>query len=334
MKRYVKDRRGNIAGAGLLWLFLDLYLGVICSSSLYLPDIIYLNLLLAAAAGAVGIWDYRRWKTLDNCLSGQTELTEKEERELLGRAVSAYVRREREEKEEAWRNSARNLEELSDYIAKWTHEAKLPLASLRLMNERNEDMELRGDMQECIVRLETLIQTVLVGSKLQRPENDVRYERISLEKAVKKSIQNQSYYLIHENFQIFTDLGGLQVYSDRRWLVYLLDQLVGNAVKYRGENPRLSFRAVRLDDGSTELSVEDNGSGILKEELPYIFQKGYVGKNLRKGDCRSTGMGLYFAKKIGEMMDISIRAESEKGRGSTFYLHFRDLSDHLLLDEK
>lgn len=185
MKSYVKDRRGNIAAAGLLWLFLDLYLGVLCSSSLYLPDVIYLNLLLAAAAGAVGIWDYRRWKILDHCLRDHAELTEKQERELMGKAVSDYVRREREEQEAAWKNSAKNLEELSDYIAGWTHEAKLPLASLRLMNERNEDMELRGDMQECIVRLETLVQTVLVGSKLQRPENDVRYERISLEEAVK-----------------------------------------------------------------------------------------------------------------------------------------------------
>lgn len=334
MKKYAKDRRGNIAVAGLLWLFLDLYLGVICSSGLYLPDLIYLNLLLAAAAGAIGIWDYRRWKFLERCLDGQRELTEKEERKLLGRAVSDYVRREREEHEEAWGDSVKKWEELSDYITGWTHEAKLPLASLRLMNERNEDMELRSDMRECIARLETLIQTVLVGSKLQRPENDVRYERISLEEAVKKSIQNQSYYLIHENFEILTELGGLQVYSDRRWLVYLLDQLVGNAVKYRGKNPGLSFRAVRLNDGSTELTVEDNGIGILKEELPYIFQKGYVGKNLRKGDCRSTGMGLYFAKKIGDMMNISIRVESEERRGSTFYLHFQDLSDHLLLDEK
>lgn len=124
------------------------------------------------------------------------------------------------------------------------------------------------------------------------------------------------------------------MYSDRRWLVYLLDQLVGNAVKYRSRNPRLSFRAVRLDDGSAELAVEDNGIGILEEELTYIFEKGYVGKNLRKGDCRSTGMGLYFAKKMGEMMDISIRVESEKGRGSKFYLHFQELSDHLLLDEE
>ena len=50
------------------------------------------------------------------------------------------------------------------------------------------------------------------------------------------------------------------------------------------------------------LRVEDNGIGISKEDLPYIFDKGYVGKNLRKGDYHSTGMGLYFAGKIGKML--------------------------------
>lgn len=334
MRNYLKDRHREFGLTVGLWLFLNVYLGFICSSRLYTPDLVYLNLLFGIAAVIVVIRDYRRWKKLACGLNDQAALTEQEEKEILGSAVSNYVRRQREEQEKEWMDSAKQLSDLSDYIARWTHEAKLPLASLRLMNDRNEDEELRNEMQECIARLESLIQTVMVGSKLQRPENDVRYERISLEEAVKKTIQNQSYYLIHENFQISMELGGLRVYSDRRWLVYLLDQLVGNAVKYRSEDPCLSFRAARLDDGSTELTVEDNGIGILKEELPYIFQQGYVGKHLRRGDCRSTGMGLYFAKKIGDMMAISIRAESEPGQGSRFYLYFQNLSDHLLLDEK
>lgn len=333
MKHYLKERWREIGGFAAVWLFLNLYLGLVCAQRLYGPDLIYMNVLMVVSAAAAGAWDYTRWKKLARCLENGMELTDGEEAELLGDTVRDYLCREREELQREWADSARKLEELSDYITCWTHEAKLPLASLRLMNERNQDETLRNSMQECIGRLELLIHTMMIGSKLQRPENDVRCERISLEEAVRQSVKNQSYDLIHHKFQISMELGGLKVYSDKRWLVYLLDQLVGNAVKYRSSEPALAFRARGLEDGSTELAVEDNGIGISGEELPFIFQRGYVGKNLRRGDCRSTGMGLYFARKIGDLIGVSIRVESREGEGSRFYLHFQDNSEHLLLEQ-
>lgn len=333
MKTYLEDRKKAVLICAGLWIFVNLYLTVICSSRLYGPDIIYLNVLMAVAAAGIVRQDYLRWRQAQRCLDGGQFLSEEEERELFGRTISEYLCREREEQKNTRKNGRRELEELSDYITGWTHEIKLPLASLRLMNERNDDRELKKEMQSCIARMETLIQNVMVESKLQRPENDVRYERVSLEDVVRKSIQNQSYYLIHGNFQITTQLQGICVYSDKRWLVYLLDQLVGNAVKYAGENPALVFRAVRLDNGETELSVEDNGIGICGEDLPWIFQKGYVGKNLRKGDYRSTGMGLYFVKKIADMMQIAVSVTSERGEGCRFTLRFGNLSEHFLMEE-
>ena len=125
------------------------------------------------------------------------------------------------------------LENLSDYITKWTHEIKLPLAALRLMNGRNQDTSLKKEMQDCIVRMENLLHTVLMGSKLQRPENDVCMERISLEEAVKEAVKNQSYFLIQYGFEMILEIKDVWVYSDKRWLVYLLDQLVANAIKYK-----------------------------------------------------------------------------------------------------
>lgn len=333
MRRYLADRKRIILTAAGLWIFLDLYLGVICSSRLYGQDIVYLNVLLGAVVGVTALSDYGRWRRIDRCLRGEGVLSQAEEQNLFGAIIGEYLCSERARLEQSRKNNKKELEELSDYIAGWTHEAKLPLASLYLMNDRNSDQVLKREMQDCIARLETLIQNVMVESKLQRPENDVRYEKIFLESAVKKSIQNQSYYLIHENFQITLDLQNICVYTDQRWLVYLLDQLAANAVKYRGKDPALCFQAVRLEDGSVELSVEDNGIGICQEEIPWIFQKGYVGKNLRKGDYRSTGMGLYFVKKIADMMQISVSVSSKQGEGSRFILHFQNLSDHFLLEE-
>lgn len=313
------------------WIFLNFYLGFLCASALYFQDMVYLNLLLVLTGTVWGILDWRKYRKVQKWIRGEREISLREMYGLLGEDVSEYLKEWEEEKRQEQLCDRERLEELADYVAGWTHEAKLPLASLKLMNNRNENRELCESMGSCIARLEILLQNVLAGSKLQRPENDVRYEKISLEEAVRASVRNQSYFLMHHKFEILVECGGIQVYSDKRWLVYLLDQLTGNAVKYGNKKPKLCFRAEKEKSGAVLLTVEDNGIGILKEDLPYIFDKGYVGSRHRKGDYHSTGMGLYFAKKIAELLNIDMEVCSEEGKGSRFELRFRDLSEHLLL---
>ena len=65
-----------------------------------------------------------------------------------------------------------------------------------------------------------------------------------------------------------------------------------------------------------------------------MFQKGYVGKNLRKGNYYSTGMGLYFVEKIGELLHLRISLDSEKGQGCCVTLDFQDLSGYFMTERK
>ena len=94
------------------------------------------------------------------------------------------------------------MDDLFDYIEKRSHEALLPLAALKLMNGRYENEELRKEMESSIARLESLMHTVLMGSKLERPEHDVKFERILLEEVIKESIQNQAFFLIRNHFDL------------------------------------------------------------------------------------------------------------------------------------
>ena len=331
MLSYIK-RKGKVWGILVcLWVFLDFYLGFLCASALYFQDMVYLNLLLFGAAAVWAVTDYRRYRRLRRWTDGQEDFTEEEQRRLLGEEVYAYVKDWEEEKKEEQFQERQKLEELSDYVAAWTHEAKLPLASLKLMNSRSEDENLRESMGTCIARMEVLLQNVLAGSKLQHPENDVRFEKVNLEAAIRESVKNQSYFLVRSRFEILIECGKTAVYSDKRWLVYLLDQLVGNAAKYCSGSPRLVFRAEKEKDGAVLLTVEDNGIGISDKDLPYIFQKGYVGSRHRKGDYHSTGMGLYFAGKIAGLLHMELQVFSEEGKGCRFELRFRDMADHLLL---
>ena len=333
MKEYLKDRGKLFFILLCLWCFADFYLAFLCASNVYFQDLLYLNLLFLAASFAGILWDFYRFKKTEKYLEGRLSLTPLEQEKLFGKRVSAYMEEKEEEHKKEIRHLLREQEELTDYIGKWSHEAKLPLAALKLINERNQDREASREMKNSIARLESLIHTVMLGSKLHRPEHDVRYEKGSLKKAVGEAVKNQSYFLIHHNFEIKEETGKIQVYTDKRWLVYLLDQLIQNAVKYRGEAPALSFAAQEKGKDSILLIVEDNGVGIEPEDLPYIFQKGYVGKNYRKGDYRSTGMGLYFVKEISQLLHTEIRVFSEPEKGTRFEIRFQDLSEHLLLSE-
>ena len=178
------------------------------------------------------------------------------------------------------------------------------------------------------------MHTVLMGSKLERPEHDVKFEHILLEDVIKESIQNQAFFLIRNGFELDIQVKNIWVYSDRRWLVYLLDQLIGNAVKYKKENPKIVFWSEEKERGKVRFCIQDFGIGIPKEELPYVFQKGYVGKNLRKGNYYSTGMGLYFVEKIGELLHLRISLDSEKGQGCCVTLDFQDLSGYFMTERK
>ena len=93
--------------------------------------------------------------------------------------------------------------------------------------------------------------------------------------------------MIRHNFEIKEEIGDFQVYTDQRWLVYLLDQLIQNAVKYRGEDPALRFSAGMEKEDSVLFTVEDNGLGIARWELPgriclIFFRKDMWGKTTGK----------------------------------------------------
>ena len=109
------------------------------------------------------------------------------------------------------------------------------------------------------------------------------------------------------------------IYSDDKWLRFILDQLISNAVKYRADHPVLHFFAVKKSD-SIILSVSDNGIGIPQGDLPRIFEKGFTGQNGRTIHS-STGIGLYLCGRLCDKLGIGISASSE-GKGTTISLSF------------
>lgn len=331
MKDYFKERAKLILTSALVLIFINVYFAVLCASRLYFQDLFYLDAVLIAA-GAAGIClDYRRWSRIPRFFGDNIRLNRNELVQLLGKQMADLLCSMEEGHEEEYRFIREEMDVLTDYITRWTHEVKLPLSALGLMNERNPDGPLKKEMQDCLERIQQLLNTMMMSNKLKSMENDVKFERVSLGECVSEALKNQSYFLIQEHFQIGKDCGDIAVYTDRRWLVYMLDQLTGNAVKYRCREPELHFSARRESAEHVVLCVRDNGIGIEDAEIPYIFDRGYIGSNLRAGDYRSTGMGLYFVRETAEHLGIRIQVYSEPGTGTAFELHFQNNDSYLIL---
>ena len=112
--------------------------------------------------------------------------------------------------------------------------------------------------------------------------------------------------------------------TDEKWLVFVLEQLISNALKYTSAGEILIYQADAPVENSIQaqkvlLVIRDSGIGIAAEDLPRIFEKGYTGLNGRTGE-KSTGIGLYLCKRILDKLGTRIWVESKPGNGTKVYL--------------
>ncbi len=222
--------------------------------------------------------------------------------------------------------------DLQDFVAKWCHEFKIPLSAGLMMNDKIQDAKLRMDMREQLERMSQQINSMLLGCRLQSSIFDIQIKRTHLAECVKASLKNNRFFLIQRGFEVRTEIDDAAVYTDSSWIVYVLDQLIGNAVKYgrkgvpdSGEDmpPALSIWTEKRE-GQIRLFVEDQGEGIMKRDIRRIFEKGYTGSNYHNGRYKSTGMGLYMVSKILDRLGHGIYAESEYGIYTRFCIVFQE----------
>lgn len=214
--------------------------------------------------------------------------------------------------------------ELQDYVAKWCHEVKLPLSAALLMTERMTDMELKQSMREQWEKINQQLQSMLLGCKLQSPLLDLQIRPVSLEEMVKASIRNQRFFLIQKRFALEMQVEHLEVFTDPDWLIYVLDQLISNAVKYarsEGEAPLLHLWS-ETQGMETRLYIEDHGEGIREEDMGRIFEKGFTGRNHHNGQHKSTGMGLYMVSRVLKQLGHPIHVESRYKSYTRFCIVF------------
>lgn len=215
-----------------------------------------------------------------------------------------------------------NNKEYREYIELWVHEIKTPIASSKLIIENNKS-ELTKSIEEEITKVESYIEQALFYARSNTLEKDYIIKDIDLRSIVNKVIRKNSKVLIEKKIKIETlDLDKI-VYTDSKWIEFILNQIISNSIKYmdsyKSEN-KIKFYTRSVGENIV-LYIEDTGIGMNEKDVFKAFEKGYTGENGRRFG-KSTGIGLYLCKKLSNKLGLGINIKSTIGKGTKVAIVF------------
>lgn len=235
------------------------------------------------------------------------------------RALFSLMRRSGKSMIEAVSKARFTQREYQEYVESWVHEIKTPITAAQLIC-RNAGPEIRRKLTREIAQIDNHVEQALFYARAQSAEKDFLIRQTDLEEVAAQAIQRHSTLLIQSGVRVETEGLDCTVYTDGKWVSFMLGQLLQNAVRYRRDTPVVTFSARRLGR-QVRLTVQDNGIGIPPHELPRVFERGFTGANGRSRGG-STGMGLYLCRRLAAFLEIDLTVESEEDQGTSVIMTF------------
>ncbi|MGI6004823.1 MAG: sensor histidine kinase [Christensenellales bacterium] len=198
--------------------------------------------------------------------------------------------------------------EQMDYYTMWMHQIKVPISAMQMALESQDHPD--PVMRQELFRVDQYVEMALAYVKMRQMASDLVIRPYRIDEIVRDSIRKYSPLFIYKKLHISAGGEKAQVCTDSKWLGFVFEQVLSNAVKYTQPGGTIT---VVYDEHA--LSVEDTGIGIRQEDMHRIFEKGYTGYNGRL-DKRASGLGLYMAKRVADALSVNIRIKSTLGEGT------------------
>ena len=219
----------------------------------------------------------------------------------------------RELENETQKNKQKNTD-MVDYYSMWVHQIKTPIAAMNFLLD-NEEID-RKILQQELFKIERYVEMVLTYIRLDSISSDYVITKINLDEVVKDSVKKYATIFINKKIKLNYVSHETMVISDKKWLSFAFEQILGNSVKYSNANGEIT-----IETCENKLIIEDNGMGIKEEDLPRIFEKGFTGFNGRY-EKKSSGLGLYLCKKTLDKLGHHIEISSKVGEGTRVEITF------------
>lgn len=209
--------------------------------------------------------------------------------------------------------------EYKEYIELWVHEVKTPLAAAKLISENNKSSEMIKIEKE-LERIDGFVEQALFYARSTSVEKDYVLKEYKLTDIVNPIIRKHKETFIYKKIKVELNNLDTLVYTDEKWMIFIINQLIDNALKYVNENGIIQLSAT-VEKENTILYIKDNGIGITNKDVKRVFERGFTGDNGRQYS-KSTGMGLYLCKRLCEKLYVGLELDSTQNEGTTVKLIF------------
>lgn len=343
-----KPHLTNFIKQNYIWILMIVTMSCIHLLYMYLigarkQDLVYaavLDAILLLITVLVGFFRYSsKVKALSNALKRpveeQAQLPEAaDDVEMLYHRLleNQSIARSESESSAAIRQS-----QMRDYYSMWVHQIKTPISAMKLLleAEREElgllicDEEQQASLKELsdnvasfedeLFRIEEYVGMALQYQRVSSTENDFVLEKVSVDGVIRDTIKKYAKIMIRRHIGINYSGTGQEVYTDGKWLAFMLEQILSNAIKYTPQG----FVTIETAEEKDRffITIKDTGIGIKAEDLPRVFEKGYTGYN-GHADKKATGIGLYLCRQMADKLGHTIRMESEIGKGTKVWIGF------------
>ena len=341
-----KPHLTNFIKQNYIWILMIVTMSCIHLLYMYLigarkQDVVYaavLDAILLLITVLVGFFRYSsKVKALSNALKRpveeQAQLPEAtDDVEMLYHRLleNQSIARSESESSAAIRQS-----QMRDYYSMWVHQIKTPISAMKLLleAEREELGQLICDdeQSQCLLsdnmdsfedelfRIEEYVGMALQYQRVSSTENDFVLEKVSVDGVIRDTIKKYAKIMIRRHIGMNYSGTVQEVYTDGKWLAFILEQLLSNAIKYTPQGVVTIETAEEKD--RFFITIKDTGIGIKAEDLPRVFEKGYTGYN-GHADKKATGIGLYLCRQMADKLGHTIRMESEIGKGTKVWIGF------------
>ncbi len=352
IKAYIKEKMPHVLcyGAGILILFV--------LAGLYHYDNVVINMsyglfLILFFSFIYGIYDFFRYR--DRCLKLAELILNREERDLhlqmpLSLPEKLYqeiILAQEAEKRQLVTEYDIRKKDMADYYTMWIHQIKTPIAALHLLLEEDgkdgtapkqkdlqavqkntggrKSMQMNRLASEELFKIEQYAEMALHYARLESLSADLSFKEQNIYEMVKQAVKKYAVLFIGSGLNFSMEEFSCMAVTDEKWITFVLEQILSNALKYTKKGGISIYGAdasgKKKAENADYVVIEDTGIGILKEDLPRIFERGFTGYNGRM-DKKSTGIGLYLCRQIVDRLSHTLIVKSEEGKGTQVFLGF------------
>ena len=220
-------------------------------------------------------------------------------------------------------------EENLDFMNSWVHEIKTPISACRLIIENSiykSNEETLTSLENEIDYIENYVEQALYYSRLDSFSKDYLISEVNMNTLIIGVVKKHAKEFIGKKIRIEISNLEFTIDSDKKWIFFILDQIVSNSLKYTASNGFVKISGI-VKSNEKQLFIEDNGVGIKSEDIDRVFDKGFTGYNGRE-NYKATGMGLYLSKNLATKLGHKITIESKSFEFTKVTVHFPKLIDY------